>query len=143
MIIQKQSGGTIEDPRVCGYDASGIVKRIGTEVKNFKIGDEVFYASSLGRQGTFAPFHAVDSRVVSKKPESISHVMAAGMPLVTITAWEGLLERLEIPVDREFNHGRTILVVNGGGGLGSMVIQLAKKVLGLTVIATSSREETM
>jgi len=132
-----------ENPRIPGYDASGIVVEVGTAVKKFKVGDEVFYAGNVQKPGTYAPLHVVDSRIVGHKPKSLSHAEAAGMPLVCLTAWESLIDRLRIPQDKSQNRGKTILIIAAAGGVGSVAIQIAKRLLGLTVIATASRSETV
>lgn len=136
-----------EDPakgsghRVLGYDAAGTVTGVGKDVALFMPGDEVFYAGAMDRPGTNSQFHLVDERIVGPKPTSLSFAEAAAMPLTTITAWEMLFHRMRLPI-----HGRpspgTLLVVNGAGGVGSVMIQLATHLTGLTVIATASRPET-
>ncbi len=132
-----------EKPRILGYDASGVVVELGSQVKDFKIGEEVFYAGSLIRNGTNASLHAVDSRIVGHKPKSLSHSEAAGVPLVFITAWEAFFDKLGLTTDKSKNEGKTLLIIAGAGGVGSVATQIAKKVLGLTVIATASRSETI
>ncbi|RAS83799.1 zinc-binding alcohol dehydrogenase family protein [Priestia endophytica] len=124
-----------EKPKILGFDASGIVEEVGEECSLFKKGDKVYYAGSIGRQGTNSEYHLVDERIVGRKPENLSFAEAAAMPLTTLTAWEGLFQRLHV------QEGESILIINGGGGVGSIAIQLAKQA-GLTVIATSSRIET-
>lgn len=126
------------EPKVLGWDASGLVRATGAEVTGFSPGDEVFYAGELMRPGTDAQFHIVDSRVVGNKPRSLSHAEAAALPLTALTAWEGLFDRLGLTAESE----GTLLVVGGAGGVGSMVIQLAKELTALTVIATASRAES-
>ncbi|MGI9488502.1 MAG: zinc-binding alcohol dehydrogenase family protein [Geminicoccaceae bacterium] len=133
--------GVVEDPpRVIGWDASGIVEAVGDRVTLFKPGDEVWYAGDITRAGCNSEFQIVDERIVGKKPASLSHAEAAALPLTTITAYEAFFDRLGI--DREgADKGRSILIIGGGGGVGSIGIQLAKHA-GLTVIATASRPET-
>jgi len=136
-----------EDPaegsglRVLGYDAAGVVVAVGSEVTLFKQGDEVFYAGAMDRLGTNAQLHLVDERIVGTKPRSLSFAEAAAMPLTSITAWEILFDRMKLPQGREASSG-TLLVLNGAGGVGSMMIQMARQLTGLTVIATASRPET-
>jgi zinc-binding alcohol dehydrogenase family protein len=127
--------------RVLGYDASGIVREVGPDAKLFKVGDEVWYAGSNIRPGTNEEFHLIDERIVGLKPRTLSHADAAAMPLTSLTAWEMLFDRLDVakPVA---GAPRAILIIGGAGGVGSMAIQLAKQVAGLTVIATASRPET-
>jgi NADPH2:quinone reductase len=127
-------------PKILGYDAAGIVVAAGPEAKLFKTGDEVFYAGSILRQGTNAEFHLVDERIVGGKPKTLDFTAAAALPLTSITAWEMLFDRLAVP--RE-STGRSLLIVGGAGGVGSVAIQLARKLTKLTVIATASRPETV
>ena len=132
---------TVEaNPRVIGYDASGIVEAVGPDVTLFKVGDAVYYAGDLTRSGTNQEFHLVDERIVGHKPTSLSHAEAAALPLTTITAYEAFFDRLGIERDGG-DKGQTILIIGGGGGVGSIGIQLAKQA-GLIVIATASRPET-
>lgn len=128
-------------PRVLGWDAAGTVVAAGPDVTLFKVGDAVFYAGSIARPGANSEFHAVDERIVGRKPASLDFTSAAALPLTSITAWEALFERLG--VSAEGHHaGRSVLIVGGAGGVGSIGIQLAKKVAHLTVIATASRPES-
>lgn len=127
------------ETRVLGFDAAGVVKSVGKDVTLFKAGDEVFYAGSIARSGTNAEFHAVDARIVGSKPKQLSFAEAAALPLTSITAWEMLFDRF--CVGR--NTSGSLLVIGGAGGVGSMMIQLARKLTGLTVIATASRPETV
>ena len=127
-------------PRILGFDASGIVKEVGEKVTRFRPGDEVFYAGDITRPGTNAALHAVDERIVGRKPSSLSFADAAGMPLTSITAWEILFDSFGLKGGE--GEGEALLVVGGAGGVGSILIQLAKKLTGLTVIATASRDDT-
>lgn len=128
-------------PRVIGYDAAGIVAAIGADVTLFKVGDEVYYAGDITRPGTNQEFHLVDERIVGRKPKSLSFAEAAALPLTTITAYESFFDRLRI--DRNgADAGKSILIIGGAGGVGSIGIQLAKRA-GLIVIATASRPETI
>jgi zinc-binding alcohol dehydrogenase family protein len=137
-----------EDPsetnlsRVLGYDAAGVVEAVGSEVTLFKPGDEVFYAGAMDRPGTNSEFHLVDERIVGPKPTSLSFAEAAALPLTSITAWEMLFDRMKLPRGVRTPCG-TLLVLNGAGGVGSMLIQLANRLTGLTVIATASRPESV
>ena len=126
---------------VLGYDASGVVEAVGPDVKNFKPGDEVFYAGSIARQGTNSEFHLVDERVVGNKPQSLSHAEAAAMPLTAITAWEMIFDRLDVNRPAA-QGGNLILVIGGAGGVGSITIQLLRALTDLSIIATASRPET-
>jgi zinc-binding alcohol dehydrogenase family protein len=124
--------------RVLGFDAAGIVREIGSEVTLFAPGDEVYYAGSIGRPGTNAALHAVDERIVGRKPASIGFTEAAAMPLTALTAWEGLFDKLRVTPETT----GTLLMVGGPGGVGSMVLQLVRALVpGLRVIATASRPE--
>lgn len=127
-------------PRVLGYDAAGVVVAVGDDVSLFNVGDEVFYAGDITRPGTNQEFHLVDERIVGHKPKTLSFAEAAAMPLTSITAYEAFFDRLKI--DREgADAGATLLIIGGGGGVGSIGVQLAKAA-GLTVIATASRTQT-
>jgi NADPH2:quinone reductase len=123
---------------VIGWDAAGIVEAVGPEATLFKVGDPVFYAGAIDRPGSNAQFQLVDERIVGKKPASLSFPEAAALPLTAITAWELLFDRLGAPKDST----GALLVVGGAGGVGSILIQLARQLTGLTVIATASRPET-
>src|ERR1700722_12640607 len=127
--------------KLLGYDAAGVVEAVGSAVSMFKPGDEVFYAGAMDRPGTNSEFHLVDERIVGPKPRSLSFAEAAALPLTSITAWEILFDRMKVPYGSRKPCG-TLLVLNGAGGVGSMMIQLATRLTGLTVIATASRRET-
>jgi len=127
--------------KILGFDASGVVEAIGTDVKGFEPGDEVYYSGTLEGQGTNAEFHTVDERIVGRKPSSISHAEAAALPLTSLAAWEMLFDRLN--VERPTADGGNLLfVVGGAGGVGSIAIQLARTLTEMTIIATASRPET-
>jgi NADPH2:quinone reductase len=127
--------------RVLGYDAAGVVQAVGAKVSRFKPGDEVYYAGSRIRPGTNAELHCVDERIVGKKPRSLDFAQAAALPLTTITAWEALFDRLQLPRKVDQDAG-TLLVTAGAGGVGSMAVQLARRLTGARVIATASRPES-
>ncbi|HKJ96762.1 MAG TPA: zinc-binding alcohol dehydrogenase family protein [Thermoplasmataceae archaeon] len=124
-----------------GWDVSGIVEETGPDCHLFKAGDEVYYAGSVSVQGADSEFHVVDERIAGKKPASLSHAEAAAMPLTSITAWEGMFDRMKIIRDPDLNIGKTILIIGGAGGVGSIATQLAHEA-GLRVIATTSRPES-
>lgn len=126
--------------KVLGWDAVGIVEAIGASVTNFQVGDRVYYAGSIVRPGANAELHAVDERIVARAPQSLDDAQAAALPLTTITAYELLFDRLRVP--RHGGAGQTLLVVGGAGGVGSILIQLARQLTQLRVIATASRAET-
>lgn len=125
--------------RVLGWDAAGTVVATGTEVELFRIGDPVFYAGAINRPGCNSEFHVVDERIVGHMPTTIGVAAAAALPLTAITAWESLFDRMQISSDGR-HAGRTLLVIGGAGGVGSMAIQLAKVLAGLQVVGTASRE---
>ena len=134
------SGEPLGEPRVLGFDAAGIVREIGPEVQHFSVGDEVYYAGVPTRPGTNAEFHLVDDRIVGHKPKSLNFAQAAALPLTSLTAWEMLFDRFNLPRTRAA--GGVLLVVGGAGGVGSMAVQLAAQLTGHTVVATASRPET-
>ncbi len=127
--------------RILGYDAAGIVTAVGSDCRLFKVGDEVYYAGELMRQGSNSQFHLVDERIVGHKPASLSWADTAAMPLTLITAWEGLFEQLRIRRDGS-DSGKVLLILGGAGGVGSIMTQLAKHA-GITVITTASRPESV
>ncbi|MGB8714604.1 MAG: zinc-binding alcohol dehydrogenase family protein [Onishia taeanensis] len=124
--------------KVLGWDAAGVVEAVGEDVTLFQPGDKVWYAGAVDRSGTNAQFHQVDERIVSKMPTSLGFAEAAALPLTTITAWEMLFDRLQVAKE---NAG-SLLIIGASGGVGSVMIQLAKQLTDLTVIATASRPET-
>ncbi len=126
--------------RVLGWDAAGVVRAVGPEARFFRPGDPVYYAGDITRDGCNAELHTVDERIVGRKPQRLDFKQAAAIPLTALTAWEGLYEQLLIgPRD----HGRSILVLNAAGGVGSLVVQLAKRISHMKVIGTASREESI
>ena len=129
------------EAKILGWDASGVVVATGGETSLFKTGDEVFYAGAFTRPGTNAEFHVVDERLVGAKPRSLNWAESAALPLTAVTAWEALFDRLD--VKRPLNGiAPSILIIGGGGGVGSMAVQLARQVPDLKIIATASRPET-
>jgi len=128
-------------PRVLGWDAAGTVEAVGPDVTLFKPGDAVFYAGSITRPGANSEFHLVDERIVGRKPATLDYGHAAALPLTAITAWEALFDRLGVS-PQGGDAGKTVLIVGGAGGVGSIGIQLAKQLAKLTVIATASRPES-
>src|ERR1700733_9647621 len=127
-------------PRVLGWDAAGVVVDKGSAVSGFAVGDEVYYAGKLERPGSNAEYQAVDERLVGRKPKSIGFAKAAPLPLTSITAWELLFDRLGV---REGESGGSLLVSGAAGGVGSILVQLGRRLTGLTVVATASRPETV
>jgi zinc-binding alcohol dehydrogenase family protein len=127
--------------KVIGWDAAGIVKAVGPDVTLFKPGDEVWYAGALTRAGTNSELHLVDERIVGHKPRKLDFAEAAALPLTAITAWELLFDRLQVSRDKG-ETGKSILVTGAAGGVGSILVQLARQLTGLTIIGTASRPET-
>jgi NADPH2:quinone reductase len=128
-------------PRVLGYDAAGVVEAVGEAVTGFKPGDRVYYAGDITRAGSNAEFQLVDARIAGHAPTSLDAAQAAALPLTTITAWELLFQRM--PFDSEHGgEGKSLLIIAGAGGVGSISIQLARRA-GFTVIATASRPATI
>ena len=126
-------------PVILGFDACGVVLAVGDKTTLFKVGDEVFYAGDMTRDGSNAEQQLVDERIVGIKPKSLDFSKAAALPLTSITAWESLFDRLKItPADKD----KTLLLIGAAGGVGSMAIQFAKQVIGINVIATASRAES-
>ncbi|HCA5284116.1 TPA: zinc-binding alcohol dehydrogenase family protein [Acinetobacter nosocomialis] len=126
--------------KVLGWDAVGTVEATGDKVTQFKVGDVVWYAGALNRQGSNSELQLVDERIVGHKPKILGATEAAALPLTAITAWEMLFDRLQVPKTAPAN--TTILVIGGAGGVGSITIQLLKQLTNLTIIATASRPET-
>jgi NADPH2:quinone reductase len=131
-----------EDWKVLGWDAAGVVVGTGPKASLFKAGDEVFYAGSLTRPGTNAEFHLVDERIVGHKPKTLGWAEAAALPLTAITAWEALFDRLDVKGRLVVGATPAVVIIGGSGGVGSIAIQLARKLTHLTIIATASRSET-
>jgi NADPH:quinone reductase len=123
---------TASSSRILGWDAAGTVEATGKEVTLFKPGDAVYYAGDVTRPGCNSEFHLVDERIVGRKPKKLDFAQAAAMPLTSITAWEAFYDRMKV------QGGKSMLIISGAGGVGSIGIQLAK-LSNLTVIATASR----
>jgi zinc-binding alcohol dehydrogenase family protein len=139
--VRKRAAPPEGEFKILGYDAAGIVDAVGPEVTLFKPGDEVFYAGSILRQGTNSEFHLVDERIVGRKPKALSFAQAAALPLTSITSWELLFDRLGAVPGKSVDP-RTLLIIGGAGGVGSILVQLARRLTGLTVVATASRPES-
>ncbi len=125
--------------KVLGWDACGTVVEVGGDVTLFKVGDEVWYAGSIARQGANAELHLVDERIVALKPKSLDFAQAAALPLTSITAWELLFDRLGAG---KSGPDQSLLIVGAAGGVGSILVQLARGLTQMTVIGTASRPET-
>jgi NADPH2:quinone reductase len=129
--------------RILGWDAAGDVVSTGPGCELFQVGDKVFYSGSVHRPGCNSEYHLVDERIVGRMPATLSYEEAAALPLTTVTAWESLFDRLRIAEDHNRNHGKSLLIIGGAGGVGSIAIQLARKVAGVKVIATAARPQTI
>ena len=138
--VRKNSAPPEGGVKVLGWDAVGIVEGLGAEVAGFQVGDRVFYAGSITRPGANSELHVVDERIAALAPSLLDHSQAAALPLTAITAWELLFDRLGVA--QGGGAGQSLLVVGGAGGVGSILIQLARKLTQLKVIATASRPET-
>ena len=130
----------LDKPKIIGWDAVGTVEAIGEKTSKFKVGDKVYYAGDITRSGSNAEYQLIDERIVGRKPNNLSDAEAAAIPLTGLTAWESLFDRIKL--NPETDKVKTVLILAGAGGVGSIAIQIAKKVAGLTVIATASRPET-
>ncbi len=126
--------------KVLGWDAVGTVQAVGDSVQHYRPGDRVWYAGSIARPGTNAELHTVDERIVGRAPASLSDAQAAALPLTAITAWELLFDRLQVP--QGGGEGQSLLVVGGAGGVGSILVQLARQLTRLRVVATASRPQS-
>ncbi|AFK00911.1 zinc-binding alcohol dehydrogenase family protein [Cronobacter sakazakii] len=129
----------LQEPRVLGWDASGVVTAVGSKVSGFKPGDEVYYAGDITRAGSNASHQLIDSRIVGHKPRTLSWAAAAAIPLTALTAWEGLFERLAI---QDAGEDKTLLIIGGAGGVGSLAIPFARLHSKVKIIATASREDS-
>lgn len=138
--IRKNVSADNNQWKTLGWDAVGVVEAIGDKVSQFKVGDVVWYAGALNRQGSNSELQLVDERIVGHKPKTLGPREAAALPLTAITAWEMLFDRLQVPKVAPEN--TSILVIGGAGGVGSITIQLLKQLTNLTIITTASRAET-
>nr|WP_314482764.1 zinc-binding alcohol dehydrogenase family protein [uncultured Pseudomonas sp.] len=136
--IRASRGG--DQPQVLGWDAVGVVREVGHQVTLFQPGDEVFYAGAIDRPGCYSEYHLVDERIVGRKPASLDAASAAALPLTSITAWELLFDRLRL--EERAGQGQRLLIIGAAGGVGSILVQLARQLTQLTVIATASRAQT-
>lgn len=131
----------LDKPKIIGWDAVGTVEAIGELATFFKVGDKVFYAGDITKEGANQEYQLVDERIVGHAPKKVSIAEAAAMPLTSLTAYEILFDRLRL--SKEKDAGKSVLIIGGAGGVGSVAIQLAKNILGLKVIATASRPNTI
>jgi len=118
-------------PLILGHDVAGVVLRVGSRVRRFTAGDEVYARPADGRIGAFAEFIALKEDDVAIKPKALTMEEAASVPLVGLTAWQALIERASL------KRGHKVLIHAGSGGVGTFAIQLAKHV-GATVATTTS-----
>ncbi|MCP9792335.1 zinc-binding alcohol dehydrogenase family protein [Vulcanococcus limneticus Candia 3F8] len=128
--------------KVLGWDAAGTVEAVGPAVQGFQVGDRVWYAGALDRPGCNAELQLVDERLVARRPASLTAAEAAALPLTAITAWELLFDRLRLAQGPEAHRGESLLVVGAAGGVGSILVQLARRLTGLTLVGTASRPES-
>lgn len=139
--VRRGSTPAAGEVKVLGWDAVGVVRATGSDVSLFKPGDRVWYAGSIARPGSNCQLHLVDERIVGHAPKSLDDAEAAALPLTGLTAWELLFDRLQIAPGT--GTGQSILIVGAGGGVGSILVQLARQLTQLTVIGTASRPETV
>jgi len=141
--VKKRAGSkpAVGEWNVLGWDAAGVVRAVGPDVKMFKPGDRVWYAGSITRPGSNSELQLVDERIVGMMPSSLDFAAAAALPLTSLTAWEMLFDRFSIPQDVTAD-GKSLLIIGAAGGVGSIMTQLARRLTGLTVIGTASRPET-
>lgn len=139
IATRKKIVDELSDPKILGYDGYGVVDEVGSEVKNFQVGDKVFFAGDYTRDGSYQEYELIDERIVAHAPKKTSIEKSVAMPLVTLTASELLFEKLQINPTHD-NRDKTVLIINGAGGVGSIAIQLAH-LAGLRVIATASTSE--
>ena len=138
--VRRKATPAAGEYKVLGWDAVGTVEAVGSEVQGFRPGDRVYYAGAINRPGCNSELHTVDERIAALAPKSLSDAQAAALPLTSITAYEMLFDRFGVA--HGGGAGQTLLVVGGAGGVGSILIQLARQLTQLTVVATASRPET-
>ena len=137
----KENPVTEATPKILGWDAAGEVIAVGSDVKHYKIGDRVFYAGDITRPGCNSEYQLVDERIVGAMPQTQDFSASAALPLTSLTAWEALFERLGIS-SAGGDEGKSILIIGGAGGVGSIAIQLARNLGKLNVIGTASRTKS-
>lgn len=135
--IRLSRSATDRRPVVLGWDAAGVIEKVGNKVTDFVVGDEVFYSGDITGTGSYAELQAIDHRLIAKKPKSLSFAAAASLPLTGITAWEALLEK-----GIQYTNQTYVLIIGAGGGVGSIAIQILKAMTPAIVIGTASRPET-
>jgi len=127
-------------PRLLGWDCAGVVEATGAAVASFVPGDRVWFAGDISRPGCNAERVLVEEAICGRRPANLTAAEAAALPLTGLTAWEALFERLRLDPEGA-DAGRSLLIIGGAGGVGSIAIQLARRA-GLVVIATASRLES-
>lgn len=130
-----------DNPKIIGWDAVGVVEAVGENATLFKKGDNVFYAGDITKDGSYQEFQLVDERIVGFSPNNIPIEASAAMPLTSLTAFELLFDRMQLSAEKD--NVKSILIIGGAGGVGSVATQIAKNILGLKVIATASRENSI
>ncbi len=123
-------------PLVLGYDVCGTVVGLGPDCQRFKAGDLIYASPSIGRNGAYAQYVLVDERTAALKPETLSVVESAALPLVTLTAWESLHSRARM------HPGETVFIQGGAGGVGHIALQLCRA-HGNRTITTAGRDESI
>ncbi len=144
--VRRNSAPPDGQPKVLGWDATGVVVAVGSQVTLLKVGDEVWYAGDISRAGCNSQFQLVDERIVGLKPKTLDFASAAALPLTALTAYELLFDRLTIPKRSQHNNNNekpALLVIGAAGGVGSILVQLAAQLTDLRVIGTASRTESM
>lgn len=131
--------GGLTQPRILGWDASGVVLAVGGAVTGFQAGDEVWYAGDITRPGSNSTHQLVDARIAAHKPATLGWADAAALPLTALTAWEGLFEQLRI---QDADAAQNLLIIGGAGGVGSLAISLAALRSRVRIIATASRPDS-
>src|SRR5574341_966789 len=141
---KRRAAGTrpASELKILGWDAAGVVAAAGPQARLFRPGDKVYYAGSNQRPGANSQLHLVDERIVGRMPGNLSYAEAAALPLTTITAWEAMFERMGISKSGA-DAGKRLLILGGAGGVGSIAIQLAKKLALLEVVASASRADSV
>ena len=141
--VRRREQPAAEQWRVLGWDVAGVVEAVGPAVQGFRPGDGVWYAGALDRPGCNSELHAVDHRLVARRPSGLSAAEAAALPLTAITAMELLFDRLRLPPRGDAaDRRRSLLVVGAAGGVGSVLVQLVRELTDRTLIATASRSES-
>lgn len=142
--VRRNAAPAAGEARVLGFDAVGVVREVGAAVSLFRPGDVVWYAGAIDRPGSNSEFQLVDERIVGHAPRSLDAATAAALPLTGITAWELLFDRLQVPrKGAAAAEPATLLVVGAAGGVGSVLVQLARQLTDLVVVGTASRPETV